>query len=90
METPTHAAPPVDLDRLVRLLARFRGFVSARRETAENWRDRGQYSVASMSDTAADHFERCANELERTLNGEIPADPGHDWPICETNSELTD
>jgi hypothetical protein len=42
-----------------------------------------------MSDTAAEHFERCAVELERVINGETPADPGHDWPFCKTNAEVT-
>jgi hypothetical protein len=67
-------------ERFVRLLARFRGFVSARRETAERWRDKGEPRVASSSDRAADFFERCADELERVINGEMPADPGCDWP----------
>lgn len=67
-------------ERLVRLLARFRGFVSARRETAEHWRNKGEPRVASSSDRAADFFERCADELERVINGEMPADPGCDWP----------
>ena len=81
----TTDSPAVVHERLVRLLARFRGFVSARRETAEHWRNRGEPRVASSSDRAADFFERCADELERTINGETPADPGCDWPICKTN-----
>jgi hypothetical protein len=67
-------------ERLVRLLARFRGFVFARRETAERWREKGEQRIASSSDRSADFFERCADELERTINGEMPADPGCDWP----------
>ena len=85
METPTKTVPPVALDRLVRLLARFRCFAAARRKTAEGWRDKGQPRIAMQSDAVADHYERCANELERVINGETPADPGCDWPICETN-----
>jgi hypothetical protein len=75
----------VDQRRLVRLLARFRRFSSARRDVAEGWRERGESRVASESDKIADHYDRCADELERTINGEMPADPGCDWPICETN-----
>lgn len=81
----TTDSPAVVHERLVRLLARFRGFISARRETAERWREKGEPRVASSSDRAADFFERCAEELERTINGEMPPDPGHAWPICETN-----
>lgn len=81
----TTDSPAVVHERLVRLLARFRGFVSARREAAEHWRAKGEPRVASSSDRSADFFERCANELERTINGEMPPDPGYDWPICETN-----
>lgn len=83
----TTDSPAVVHERLVRLLARFRGFVSARREAAEHWRAKGEPRVASSSDRSADFFERCANELERTINGEMPPDPGYDWPICETNSD---
>jgi len=68
---------------LVRLLARFRGFVSARREAAERWREKGQPRVASSSERSAEFFERCADELERTINGEMPADPGCAWPVAE-------
>jgi hypothetical protein len=82
----TTDSPAVVHERLVRLLARFRGYVSARRETAERLRDKGEARVASSSDRAADFFERCADELERTINGEMPPDPGHAWPICETNA----
>ncbi len=85
----TTDSPAVVHERLVRLLARFRGFVSARRETAERWRDKGEPRAASSSERAADFFERCADELERTINGEMPPDPGHAWPICETNSQLS-
>jgi exonuclease VII large subunit len=73
--------------RLARLLARFRGFVSARREAAEHWRAKGESRVAASSDRSADFFERCADELERTINGEMPPDPGYDWPISQTNAE---
>jgi hypothetical protein len=82
----TTDSPAVVHERLVRLLARFRRFASARREVAANWRERGEYGVAAKSDSAADFFTRCADELERTINGETPADPGCDWPICETNA----
>ena len=70
--------------RFVRLLARFRGFVSARRQTAAHWREKGEPRVASSSDRSADFFERCADELERTINGEIPADPGCYWPPADS------
>jgi hypothetical protein len=85
---PNNTAGSDCQERLVRLLARFRGFVSARRETAERWRDKGEPRVASSSDRAADFFERCADELERTINGEMPPDPGHAWSICETNVNM--
>lgn len=94
MKTDTNNTAGSDYqERLVRLLARFRGFVSARRETAERWRDKGEPRVASSSDRAADFFERCADELERVTNGEMPADPGCDWPpanalTAERNTEL--
>ncbi len=73
----TETVTPEALDRL---LARFRKFASARRETAEGWRDKGQPRIAMQSDAVADHYERCADELDRVIKGEIPADPGCDWP----------
>jgi len=76
----------VALPQLVRLLARFKKFASCRRETANYWHAKGDTHTASQSDSIAEHYERCATELERTIKGETPADPGHDWPICETNS----
>ena len=89
MKNATETPVPVGSDALVRLLARFREFAACRREVARRYREIQEFGVARHSDAAADFFTRCADELERTMSGEIPADPGCDWPpISETNAIL--
>jgi hypothetical protein len=83
--TPADAEPPElavggsDL-RLVRLLARFRKMEATRRQAAARWREKHAWQTAAASDDAADKYARCADELERTINGEEPPEPGEEWP----------
>ncbi len=68
------------MENATRLAARFRKMESCRRDVAEGLRERGECRVASQSDAVADHYARCAGELERTIAGETPPEPGEDWP----------
>jgi hypothetical protein len=82
---PNNTAGSDCQERLVRLLARFRRFASARREVADRWSKKGTPRVAEEMRNSADEYDRCAAELERTINGEIPADPGCDWPYLDSD-----
>jgi hypothetical protein len=63
METSTHAAPPVELDRLVRLLDRWRDEVAGWEEAA-NIAARGNESgVASRNRVRAHSIRGCVDDL---------------------------
>lgn len=64
------------------LVGRLRYMAKTRRETANGYRANGGYSYAPICglESAADAYDRAADELERVLAGECSPAPGHDWP----------
>lgn len=78
-----------EIERLRALVGRLRHMAKTRRETANGYRAIGGYSYAPICglESAADAYDRAADELQRALSGECPPAPGYEW--LPTNADVT-
>ena len=67
-------------DNLTKLARRFREMEREQRDRADLYKSAGHDDCYDDISVVADAYARCATELERTLQGETPPEPGMEWP----------
>lgn len=79
--SPSRKAVLDSTDLLALLVDRFKKMADSRYEVAGRRLEQGKPShyIAGV----ADAYMRCARELERTIEGEEPPQPGEEWPEGE-------
>ncbi len=65
------------------LQQRFACMAQARTETADKYEANHEFRVANQCRALAEAYLRCADEMQRVLNGESPPPSGEEWPLPE-------
>lgn len=70
-------------DDITKVWKRILHMAKVRRKEAQRYYKKDSesgFDTAIVMDTVAEAYERCAREIERVINGEVPPEVGENWP----------